>query len=63
MTKKTLITYLEFLKTEVLRSSNDKIITGAARINEIKQQVKGKRRSDKNYHDFTTVLFQIKSLV
>ena len=54
--------YLEFLKTEVLRSSNDKIITGAARINEIKQQVKGKRRSDKNYHDFT-VLFQIKSLV
>ena len=62
MTKKTLITYLKFLKTEVLRSSNNKIITGAARITEIKQQVKGKRRSDKNYHDFS-VLFQIKSLV
>jgi hypothetical protein len=62
MIKKTLITYLEFLKTEVLRSSDDKIITGAARINGIKQQVNAKRRSDKKYYDFT-VLFQIKSLV
>jgi hypothetical protein len=55
MTKKTLLTYLAFLKTEVLRSSNDKIITGGAQINEMKQQVNAKRRSNKLYDDFTTV--------
>jgi hypothetical protein len=51
------------LKTEVLRSPNDKIITGGAGVKEIKQQINGKRRSDKLYNDFTTVLSQIKSLV
>jgi hypothetical protein len=63
MIKKTFITYLEFSKTEVLRSPNDTIITGGARIKEIKQQINGKRRSDALYDDFTTVLSQIKSLV
>jgi hypothetical protein len=63
MIKKTLIKYLEFLKTEVLRSPNDKIITGGSLIKEIKQQINGKRRSYNLYYDLTKVLSQIKSLV
>jgi hypothetical protein len=60
MIKKTLIKHLEFLKTEVLRSPNDKIITGGRLI---KQQINGTRRSNKLYNDVTKVLSQIKSLV
>jgi hypothetical protein len=63
MIKKTLVKYLELLKTEVLRSLNDKIIIGGARVKEIKQQINGKRRPDELYNDATTVLSQIKSLV
>jgi hypothetical protein len=62
MIKKTLIEYLEFLKTEVLRSPKDKIISGRL-IKEIKQQINGKRRSNNLYDDLTKVLSQIKSLV
>ena len=63
MIKKTLIEYLEFLKTEVLRSPKDEIISGGRLIKEIKQQINGKRRSNKLYDDLTKVLSQIKSLV
>jgi hypothetical protein len=63
MIKKTLIEYLEFLKTEVLRSPKDKIISGGRLIKEIKQQINGKRRSNNLYDDLTKVLSQIRSLV
>jgi hypothetical protein len=63
MIKKTLIEYLEFLKTEVLRSPKDEIISGGRLIKEIKQQINGKRRSNKLYDDLTKVLSQIRSLV
>jgi hypothetical protein len=63
MIKKTLIEYLEFLKTEVLRSPKDEIISGGRLIKEIKQQINGKRRSNNLYDDLTKVLSQIRSLV
>jgi hypothetical protein len=59
MIKKTLIKYLEVLKTEVLRYPNLKIITGGAQV----QEIKCKKRLDALYDDLTTILSQIKSLV